>query len=73
MNRVLAYAPMVAEGALATVHLTAEDWQVVADTLFRMQTPKEMLPEAIKAYALVDGNQAIELSTEVLTIKIEMI
>ncbi|NDC87303.1 MAG: hypothetical protein EB075_00605 [Bacteroidetes bacterium] len=73
MNRVLAYAPMVAEGTSATVHLTAEDWQVVADTLFRMETPKEILPEAIKAYALVDGNQAIELSTEGLTIKIEMI
>ena len=72
MNRVLGYAPMVAENGAATVHLTQEDWGVVADTLFQMNTPKEMLPEAIQAYKLVSGNQAIEFTTSDLVITVEI-
>ena len=72
LNRVLDYAPMVAEDGEATVHLTAEDWQVVADCLFRMDTPQEMLPEAITDYRLVKQNRAIELQTADYLITVEM-
>ena len=63
LNKVLNYAPFVAEDGKAEVHLTTEDWWVVADTLFKMETPKEMLPEAIESYRLTDENKAIELKT----------
>ena len=33
LNKVLNYAPFVAEDGKATVHLTPEDWHVVADAL----------------------------------------
>lgn len=72
LNRVLSYAPMVAEGGEAVVHLTTEDWYVVADTLFQMQTPKELLPDAIQEYRLVNDNTAIELVTDELRIAVEM-
>ncbi len=72
LNRVLGYAPMVAEQGAATVHLTVEDWWVVADTLFKMDTPAQLLPDAIKSYKLVNGDQAIELSTDGLLIHVEM-
>ena len=73
MNRVLDYAPFVAEDGRATVHLTPEDWHVVADTLFRMHTPKELLPEAIKSYRLTNQNRTIEFETDTYTIGVEMI
>ena len=73
MNKVLAYAPMVAADGHSTVHLTVEDWHVVADTLFRMNTPKEMLPDQILDYGLRDDQRAIELSTADLHITIEII
>ena len=73
MNRVLDYAPFVAEDGRATVHLTPEDWHVVADTLFRMHTPKELLPEAIKSYRLTNQNRTIEFETDTDTIGVEMI
>lgn len=73
MNRVLDYAPFVAEEGRATVHLTPEDWHVVADTLFRMHTPKELLPEAIKSYRLTNQNRTIEFETDTYTIGVEMI
>ena len=72
LNKVLQYAPMVAQGKEAVVHLTTEDWYVVADTLFRMNTPVEILPDRIKAFRLRDDHQAIELDTEDLQISIEM-
>ena len=73
LNKVLDYAPMVAEGEEATVHLTAEDWQVVADCLFRMNTPREMLPDAIRDFRLTNGNRTIELQTDDYTIAVEII
>ena len=73
LNKVLNYAPFVAEAGKATVHLTFEDWNVVADTLFQMNTPKEMLPEAINAYRLTNDNRAIELDTDAYLITVEMI
>ncbi len=63
MEKVLGYAPFVAEGRLATVHLTAEDWHVVADTLYAMDTPSEMLPDAILEHGLTNENQSITFKT----------
>jgi hypothetical protein len=71
LNKVLGYAPFVAEGRAATVHLTAEDWGVVADTLFAMDTPKEMLPDAIHEYGLANENQSITLRTDDYDISID--
>ena len=73
LNKVLSYAPMVAEDGQATVHLTPEDWHVVADALFRMDTPREMLPEAIEDYRLTRENATIELKTDEYVIEVEMI
>jgi len=73
LNRVLGYAPFVAEGRAATVHLTFEDWHVVADMLFKMGTPREFVPEQIKDYKLVESQQAIELETEAYDIRLEIV
>ncbi len=71
LNRVLAYAPFVAEGGEASVHLTPEDWHVVADTLFAMQTPRELLPPAIEDFGLANANRTIVLTTAGLRIAVE--
>lgn len=71
LNRVLNYYPFVAADGRATVHLTPEDWQVVADTLFAMNTPRDMLPDAIRDYRLVEGAASIELETEDCVIAVE--
>ena len=71
LARVLGYAPFVAEGGAATVHLTPEDWHVVADTLFAMETPRELLPDAITAYDLVGEHRTIRLTTADLVIDVE--
>ncbi len=73
LNKVLSYAPMVAEDGQATVHLTPEDWHVVADALFKMDTPREMLPDAIEEYHLTRENSTIELKTDEYVIEVEMI
>ena len=73
LNRVLNYAGFVAEDGRASVHLTPEDWHVVADTLFHMETPREVLPDAITDFTLTAGNQIIELNTADYVIAIEMI
>ncbi len=72
LNKVLQYAPMVASKGQATVHLTVEDWHVVADTLFRMDTPKAFLPDAINDYRLREDRRAIELDTDAFRITVEM-
>lgn len=72
LNRVLDYAPFVAEDGTAQVHLTQEDWWVVADTLFKMNTPMEMLPDAIEDYGLTNDNQTIQLKTADYVIDVEM-
>jgi len=71
LNRVLGYAPFVEENGVAVVHLTPEDWGVVSDTLFRMDTPRDMLPAAILEFALTNENRTIELKTADLTIQVE--
>ena len=72
LNRVLSYAPFVVEDGKATVYLTQEDWYVVADTLFQMDTPKDLLPDVIESYQLVNDNQAIELQTTDCQILVEV-
>lgn len=73
LERVLEYAPMVAEGREATVHLTPEDWKVVADALFNMETPEGAFPEAIDDYGLANENRTITLTTADYDIDIEII
>ena len=73
LTKVLNYAPFVAADGQATVHLTVEDWHVVADTLFKMNTPPEILPEAIREYSLTNENRTIELITADYVIDVEMI
>jgi hypothetical protein len=73
LEKVLDYAPMVAEGRDATVHLTPQDWQVVADALFNMDTPEDTFPDAIKDYGLTNENQTITLTTDDYDIEIEVV
>ncbi len=77
LNKVLSYAPMVAEDGRAEVHLTAEDWQVVADALFRMNVPEEtlrqVLPDAVESYALTNQNRTIHLKTPDYDIDVERV
>ena len=72
LNKVLQYAPMVAAEGKATVHLTHEDWHVLADTLFRMRTPREMLPEDVRDFRLGEDHRSIILDTPTLQISVEM-
>ena len=72
LEKVLQYDAMVANGNEAVVHLTREDWYVVADTLSRMNTPKEFLPNSITDFRLSNDHQAIELQTESPKIRLEM-
>jgi hypothetical protein len=70
LNKVLAYAPYVRSGGTAVVALTPEDWQVVADALFRMDTPREVFPDALQDYRM-DG-QLIVLETADGPVHVEM-
>lgn len=72
LNRVLNYAKMIAEDGSAKVHLTYEDWHVLADTLFHMDTPRDQIPAEVLDYSLVDGEDAILVSTEGCAISVEM-
>lgn len=72
LSRVLSYAKMVAEDGAASVHLTYEDWHVLADTLFHMDTPRDQVPAEILDYSLVDGKDAILLSTDSCQITVEV-
>ncbi len=72
LERVLKYAPFVEEDGQATVHLTPEDWHVVADTLFHMDTPKSLIPEPVTGYVLSESGDAIEITTTAYRISICM-
>ena len=65
LRKVLAYYPYVAEdtpeGPRATVALTPEDWGVVADALFHMDTPREVFPDEITDFGFAEGGRAIRL------------
>lgn len=73
LNKVLEYAPFVGEEGRATVHLTPEDWHVVADALFKMDTPPEMIPKQIKKYRIANDYRTIQLDTEDYLIDVERI
>ena len=73
LERVLSYAPFVADGRDATVHLTWEDWNVVADALFHMDTPREFFPDTINDYRLDGDKQVIELDTDEYDIKVAVV
>lgn len=73
LERVLDYAPMVAEDRQATVHLTPQDWKVVADALFNMNTPEGVFPDAIEDYGLSNENRTITLTTADYDIDIEIV
>jgi hypothetical protein len=73
LERVLNYAPMVAEGREAIVHLTPQDWKVLADALFQMGIPEERIPDAVEDYGLANENQTITLTTDDYDIEIEMV
>ncbi len=66
LRKVIAYIPYVAEdgpdGPEATVALTPEDWGVVADALFHMDTPRDVLPAEIADYGFADGGRSIRLT-----------
>ena len=64
LNKVLAYYPYVADGGEATVALTPEDWGVVADALFHMDTPAEVFPDAIESYRPSDDGREILLTVQ---------
>jgi hypothetical protein len=71
LQRVLDYAPFVAEDGRATVHLTFEDWHVLADTLFHMDTPRELLPDQVSDVQFDEAGQKIEVTTQDLRIAVE--
>lgn len=68
LNKVLAYYPYVSEpsddGAEATVALTPEDWGVVADAFFHMDTPSEVFPAAIRDYRMSDDGSEILVTAQ---------
>lgn len=72
LQKILAYYPYVAEGDRATVALTPEDWGVVADALFYMDTPRELVPAQIKGYRMADDQRTMELTTDDCTITVEI-
>ena len=60
LNKVLAYYPYVAADGEAVVALTPEDWGVVADAFFHMDTPPEVFPDAIEGYQMSgDGSEML--------------
>lgn len=73
LNRVLNYAQLVAEEGRAIVYLTPEDWHVVLDTLFHMETPKEALPDEIEKYELTKDDLTIQLTTGEFVIELVQI
>ena len=66
LRKVIRYVPFVAEdgpdGRTAVVALTPEDWGVVADALFHMDTPREVFPDEIADFGFADGGRAIRLT-----------
>lgn len=72
LNRVLSYYPMIQEGEEATVWLTYEDWHVVADMLFHMGDPTDLLPEPIQGYGLTEDQSAILLQTDDCLVRLEV-
>lgn len=64
LNKILSYYPYVEEDGEALVALTPEDWQVVADAMFYMDTPKEFFPDPITEYKMAENQSNILLTVE---------
>lgn len=64
LNKIVSYYPYVEEDGQALVALTPEDWQVVADAMFYMDTPKEVFPEAVTEYKMAEDQSHILLTVE---------
>ncbi|OZC04187.1 hypothetical protein [Rubricoccus marinus] len=68
LNKIVQYVPFVVEdgddGPTATVALTPEDWGVVADALFHMDTPKEVFPDSIADYRMDNATGTIRLDLQ---------
>ena len=62
LEKILGYYPYVEEDGEATVALTPEDWHVVADALFYMDTPHEVFPDALTEYRMAEDQSAILLT-----------
>ncbi|CAN5600211.1 hypothetical protein BH23BAC4_BH23BAC4_00310 [soil metagenome] len=71
LNKVLAYYPYVVEDGQATVALTPEDWQVVADALFYMDVAKDVFPQEIREFTMADDRQTMQFITEDAVITVE--
>ena len=72
LTRILNYAKFVEQEGEAVVHLTFEDWHVLADTLFHMDLPPELVPPEVLDYALQEEGNAILISTGDCRIIVEM-
>lgn len=64
LQKILAYYPYVEEDGAATVALTPEDWHVVADALFHMDTPRALIPDAITDYRMAEDGSVMLLTVE---------
>ncbi len=66
LTKVIRYVPFVTEdgpdGPTAHVALTPEDWGVVVDALFHMDTPREVFPTEIADFGFTDGGRAVLLT-----------
>ncbi|MEM1269212.1 MAG: hypothetical protein AAF752_07020 [Bacteroidota bacterium] len=67
LNKALQYAARMGDD---TVWLTQEDWHVLADTLFHMGTPKEVLPEQVVSTELI-SDRIIGIKTTTGSLRIE--
>jgi hypothetical protein len=71
LNKILGYYPYVEDDGQATVALTPEDWQVVADALFYMDTPRSVFPDEIESYEMAEDGRTMTLTTDDCTITVE--
>jgi hypothetical protein len=72
LSRVLQYYPMVQDGDTSVVGLTDEDWHVLSDTLFNMDTPRDMIPAEVLDYRFSKDGTQIELQTANCLVIVEM-
>ncbi|HCR49077.1 MAG TPA: hypothetical protein DIW24_05580 [Bacteroidetes bacterium] len=73
LAKVLRYYPMVQEGQQAVVGLTREDWHVLCDTLFHMNTPREAIPVEVLSWRFSENGEQMVLETQQgVTVLVEM-
>ncbi len=72
LQRILGYYPFIQDGNEASVWLTFEDWHVLADMLFHMGDPTDVMPEAVQSYSLDENGRTILLQTADCLVRVEM-